>query len=317
MLAYAPMTTWFSRGAAALLVAGLCAFVGCDKGTAPPKPSPAPAPAPTPPGPAPAPTGPDGQAIDEALPGVDLTGLAPEARQQFFRLTDRVQSPCGKAQSLRVSLKNDPSCQRAPFAARWLVEMARAQNGLDLELAQLYAQRYKPGAVFQLAEAACSGPADAKATVTEFFDFGCPHCKQLAGLGGEILAKYPGKVRVCYLMFPLGNFPLSDEAAAAAVAANAQGKYHGMASALFERQGKLEPTTFPQLASQLGLDQARFASDMAAAKNKVRAQLQQGIAAGVQSTPTFFVNGREVTEPRLEVVSSLIDEELALAAAAP
>ena len=52
------------------------------------------------------------------LPGVDVSRLADDKKALFYTLVSSLDSPCGKAQSLRASFTTDASCKRAPFAIR-------------------------------------------------------------------------------------------------------------------------------------------------------------------------------------------------------
>jgi protein-disulfide isomerase len=278
-------------------------LAGCgDKGSKPPGGGQSTAPAP------PAPV------TEEDLPGVDTRALSATVRQQFFRVADRAPSPCGKPHSLRVSLKTDPGCVRARVAARRVLGAARGGNASDDDILAQYDARYgQPVRTFDLAKAPCKGPADAPVTVVEIFDFGCGHCRELAHFGPELLAAYPGKVRVCYLPFNLGVFQLSAEAAAAAMAAHAQGKFPEMMALLFANQGKFSPALFTQLAGELGLDAARFAADTEAARPTVAAFQQQGTEAKIPGTPAFFTNGRINIDDKLDTLKDQVDEELILA----
>jgi NhaA family Na+:H+ antiporter len=63
---------------------------------------------------------------------------------------------------------------------------------------------------------------------------------------------------------------------------------------LFRHQRDLSDTSLHDYAQALGLDITRFAQDMTtpAQLDRVRADVESGIASGVQDTPTFFINGR-------------------------
>jgi protein-disulfide isomerase len=260
------------------------------------------------------------KAKEEPLDGVDLGGLSPEQRQVFFHVIDKVQAPCGKAQSLRTSLKTDPSCRRGVIAALRIVGAIK-QGATEVdELATAYDARYgQPAVDFDYAGMPFVGAANAPVKVAEFFDYGCPHCKQHRGLAQDLVAAYPGKVAVYFMMYPLvvtwpskTNFPYSIEAAQAALAANAQGKFPQMSEALWDRQGKLDQDTFLPLARSLGLDEARFTADFKAALPTIEKLQKVGNDAGVDGTPMFFVNGRKADKVELDTLKDMIDEELAV-----
>ena len=102
-------------------------------------------------------------------------------------------------------------------------------------------------------------------------------------------------------------------------AAGKQGKYWEMHDLLFEEQqnwGERQasnPTIFEQYAEQLGLDIEQFKQDVDSqeVKDRVVSDRDTGIRLGVNSTPTFFLNGEKIQNPRgYEAFKSLLDEAL-------
>jgi len=138
------------------------------------------------------------------------------------------------------------------------------------------------------------GPADAPITIVEFSDFQCPYCKLSVPIIKEILAKYPGKVRVVYRDYPSPNHPYAPQAAEAAQCAGDQGKFWEYHDGLFERQRPGSGWNFDELAKGIGLDWAIFATCLNGRRyqEEVAKDLRDAITLGVTSTPTFFINGR-------------------------
>lgn len=144
------------------------------------------------------------------------------------------------------------------------------------------------------------GPPDAKVTLVEFLDYECPSCAAMYPTVDRIRQEYGDRIQVVVRYFPLhGNSVLAFKAAEAA---GRQGKYEAMYSTLFQQQrawgGKSTPPTdiFVGYASSLGLDVEQFRRDLAdpALDEKVRRDQADGVAVGVNGTPTFFVNGLQV-----------------------
>ncbi len=106
------------------------------------------------------------------------------------------------------------------------------------------------------------GPANAPVTIVEFSDFQCPYCKLSVPLIKEILAKYPGKVKVVYRDYPGPNHPHAQQAAEAAQCAGDQGKFWEYHDSLFERQAPGTGWNFTELAKESGLNQDAFATCM-------------------------------------------------------
>src|SRR5262249_30243352 len=94
--------------------------------------------------------------------------------------------------------------------------------------------------------------------------------------------------------FPLKSIhPHAEHAAEAAVAAGAQGRFWEMHDMLFENQDSLADEDLKQYATELGLDEQRFMKEIRNGAHAVRVKedFRGGVRAGVEGTPTFFVNG--------------------------
>jgi protein-disulfide isomerase len=257
-------------------------------------------------------------AVEEELSGIDVSDLKADSRQQFFRLLDDVPSPCGKGHSLRVSLKTDPECRRSTFAARYIKNLSTL-GGEDEEVLELVKARYQQDKLAELdvAGAPYEGQPDAKVRIVEFFDYECPHCKLASPLIEDVVAAYPGEVVVYFLHFPLDGHAGSLGLAAAAHAAQKQGKFRDMHKKIFAAQGDDQSdAAIKKIAQALGLDMARFEADWKAPATEafVRAQKAQGKRVEIGGTPAIYINGRAYSDPLdLEWIKSWIDEELAVA----
>ena len=144
------------------------------------------------------------------------------------------------------------------------------------------------------------GPANAPVTIVEFSDFQCPYCKLSVPLIKEILAKYPGKVKVVYRDYPGPNHPHALQAAEAAQCAGDQGKFWEYHDSLFDRQAPGTGWNFTELAKEIGLNQDAFATCLNTGRyrEEVTKDLHDGLKLGVISTPTFFINGRPLVGAR-------------------
>lgn len=141
------------------------------------------------------------------------------------------------------------------------------------------------------------GTSSAKVTIVEFLDPECESCRAVYPTVKQILDEYEGKIFFVARYFPLHNNSVL--AAKALESAGEQGKYWEMMDMLFTNQSdwgeKQEPQTelFTQYAQELGLDMDKFAQGLEnkAYEDKVNRDKSDGISAGVQGTPTFFING--------------------------
>ena len=113
------------------------------------------------------------------------------------------------------------------------------------------------------------------------------------------------KVRFAYRHFPLPQHKNAKLAATVAEAAGKQSKFWEMHDLIFQNQSawseeKNAAILFAKYAQDLGLDLARFQTDIASdeIKAKIENDYQSGVKAGVNSTPSFFLNGKKMDNPR-------------------
>lgn len=165
-----------------------------------------------------------------------------------------------------------------------------------------------------VSRAPLKGEVGAPVTVVVYSDFECPFCKRGAARVAELSAKYGRDVRIAFKHFPLPFHARAPRAAAAAVAAQNQGKFWEMHDRLFAQGAALDDAALLEHARALGLDEARFARDLEdpATQARVDADIAEGKKLGVQGTPTFFVSGERVVGAQpLESFTAAVDRALA------
>ena len=137
------------------------------------------------------------------------------------------------------------------------------------------------------------GPASAPYTLLEYGDYQCPSCKQVLPLIRKLEKHFGDKLRFIFRNFPLEQHEFAEMAAEAAEFAAEHGKFWEMHDLLYKQQDHFSEELFPKLASELGLDPAALtkAFDSGKYAAKVKADLTSGEKAGVQATPTLYVNG--------------------------
>jgi protein-disulfide isomerase len=159
------------------------------------------------------------------------------------------------------------------------------------------------------------GAADAPVTIVEFSDFHCPYCRAVQPTLNALLAKYPGKVRLVYRHFPLDSLhPQARRASEASWCAAEQDRFWQFHDRIYANGPDASPETLQRLASESGVDAARFSTCLASgrAATSIERDLQEGTSHGVSGTPGFFVNGRSLSgNLPLESFVRIIDEELA------
>lgn len=165
-----------------------------------------------------------------------------------------------------------------------------------------------------LAGAPVRGNPDAPVTIVEFSDFHCPFCRRAHPVIQQLLAKYGDRVRLVYKDMPLDNLhPNARAASEAGLCAAAQGKFWEFHDKLFASEPDSSPATLNRLAQEVGIDVAPFEACYKERrfKTQVEASVQDGSRLGVTGTPTFFINGRNVTGALpLESFAKVVDEEL-------
>lgn len=161
--------------------------------------------------------------------------------------------------------------------------------------------------------------ADGKVTLVEFLDFECEACGAFYPYVEQFREEYKGQVTFVTRYFPIPAHQNSRNAAVAVEAAATQGKFEEMYQMMFETQGAWGESQdnrsplFRTYAEQLGLDMAAY--DEAVADPDTLARVLQdydeGIALGVDSTPTFFLNGEKMTLESLDGFRAQLDAALA------
>ncbi len=138
------------------------------------------------------------------------------------------------------------------------------------------------------------GPATAPVTLVEYGDYECPYCGTAYPVIKELRRRLGDRLRVVFRNFPRADrHPHARQAAEAAEAAAAQGKFWEMHDTLFEHFSALEDADLVRYAAALGLDVPRFERDLAehAYAPRVEEDVRGGVRSEVNRTPTFFVNG--------------------------
>jgi len=127
-----------------------------------------------------------------------------------------------------------------------------------------------------------------------------------------VLEQYTGKVKLVFKNFPLRNHEFSVQAAAAALAAERQGKFWEFHDLLFKNYSSINNEKIQEIATVLGLDLEKFNKDIKdrALQSKINQDLREGARVGIRSTPSLFINGWQVQDRSLNGIKARIDKEL-------
>lgn len=159
------------------------------------------------------------------------------------------------------------------------------------------------------------GPANAKVTIVEFSDYQCPYCGRVEPTVKQILSTYGDKVRFVYRDFPLSSLHQNaQKASEASECADKQGKFWEYHDKLYQNQSALDVTSLKKYAADLKLDTTKFNQclDSGEMTAEVQKDEQDGVTAGVDGTPSFFINGESIVGAQpFEAFKAIIDAKLA------
>jgi len=209
-------------------------------------------------------------------------------------------------------------------AYQWiLVESALRRAELDVTPAEVL-REFQSAVQHELPMDATDprlGPADAPVRLVVFLSFQCPACADLSREIRKLPEEFGSRFCLVIKHFPLepdcnpvvrtAGQPRACEAARAAVAAQAQGRFWPLHDALLQADWSAAESLSP-LARAAGLDLERFEADRAAASSaaKVQADIDLGRRLGVAETPAVFLNARRVREFGPATLRLLISHEL-------
>ncbi len=147
------------------------------------------------------------------------------------------------------------------------------------------------------------GNKNSGVVLVKYSDFECPSCAQADQALRDIIARKGDRFALVYRHFPLSQIHRNaDGAARASEAAGRQGKFWEMHDKIFDTQriwagSPRGSEIFAEYARELGLDMEKYTNDVndGALRSKINEDYKMGVTSGVRGTPTFFINGTQVT----------------------
>ena len=149
------------------------------------------------------------------------------------------------------------------------------------------------------------GELNARVVLVEYGDYQCPDCGELYTLiktiRGQLDTIFPGETGLCFVFrqFPQPQIhPQAQKAAAAALAAGAQGRFWQMHEMLFSHQQELGNGYLVEYADRLELDIPRFLQDISrdVHADRISEDIESGIQSGVTFAPALFINGMRYSD---------------------
>ena len=139
------------------------------------------------------------------------------------------------------------------------------------------------------------GPADAKTTLVEFFDYNCPYCRASVPAMKKFYEAHKKDTRFAFIEFPIKG-ENSEFASRAAIAARKQGgdKYLAFHFLMMDEHEMVTPDVVFADARKAGLDLGKLSADMKdpAVDKAIKAAHALAEKTGINATPTFILNGR-------------------------
>lgn len=156
-------------------------------------------------------------------------------------------------------------------------------------------------------------------TLTEYGDFECPACSAYYPIVEQVVEKHKSDITFQFRNFPLRQIHKNAMSAhRSAAAADRQGKFWEMYNLLYQNhdtwsQQTDATATFRGYAQSLGLDMTKYDTDFKseAVNAEINADIAEGQKLGVNSTPTFFIDGKKIDNPRdLDAFNKAIDDAI-------
>jgi protein-disulfide isomerase len=257
----------------------------------------------------------------DALPGIDFSGLSTVQKATLLKILRDHGCSCGCNMKLAECRVVDPNCSFSKGLASVIIEAVRQGKSESDAIAAADASKWAHVKPTQLLDAPVSipvagapsmGPQNAPITLVEFSDFQCPYCIAAVPEIRAILDTYPKDVKLIFKQFPLEIHSRAEFAATAALAAQKQGKFWPMHDALFSSHD-LSRENVLALAQKNGLDVKRFEADLSSTEvhETLVRDIQDGDRAGVQGTPTIFINGKRYNgQIREAALKPILEAEL-------
>jgi protein-disulfide isomerase len=233
----------------------------------------------------------------QIVPRADLAGLTDDQRGVFLEVATDIFDYAGCQDTLAKCLA---SGVKDPHALR-MAELVKqfAHDGFPavtiVQVVERYYASFEPRQRLKIRSDNCAVLGKGPVTIVEFSDYQCPHCAAaVQPLHQLVTETRKGKVRLCSKHYPFPQHPRARIAASCAEYARSKGKFWQMHEQIFAHQEQLEDANLKDYAKQAGLDGEEMLKQVYAGKfdDAVEKHIREGTAAGVESTPALYIDGR-------------------------
>jgi protein-disulfide isomerase len=255
----------------------------------------------------------------DGLAGVDFSGLSKPQQSAVLAVLRTEPCACGCDMKVAECRVKDPACGVSRRLAAFAIRDAAAGKSEASIRADLdkYAKQapplLDPAVKLNINGAPSKGAADAKVTIVEFSDFQCPYCAKAALEAALVVLKFPKDVRLVFKQFPLDDHSQAQLAAEASLAAQAQGKFWQLHDKMYANFRQINRDRILVWAAEAGLDVPRFRAELDSHKytTRVKAEEKEGEIAGVEGTPTFYINGQKFNGVfEVQAIAAIVVDEL-------
>ncbi len=257
-----------------------------------------------------------------SLPGIDLSGLTASQKGTVLKILREQDCTCNCGMKMAQCRMEDPSCSYSHGMAAAIIQAVKdgksEQQAITAASSSKWAHVQQPSILdapvsIPTTGSPVLGPPNAPVTLVEFSDFQCPYCAAAVPQIDAVLKTYPKQVKLIFKQYPLQTHSQAALAASAAIAAQKQGKFWQMHDAMFANRDNLSRPNLLSLAQKIGLNMKQFESDLNSTevRETVIRDVQDGDNAGVQGTPTLFINGQRYNGPiELATLKPLLEAQL-------
>lgn len=250
------------------------------------------------------------------VPRAELTGLTDAQRAVFVDAATELYVYAGCQDTLARCLgagEKDPHALRMALLVRQLAADG-GQASQIVQAVERYYDSFSPRNRAPVSAENCPVTGKGPIAIVEFSDYQCPHCAAALQPLEQLVEKdRKGKAFLCSKYYPFASHPRARLAALCAEYARGKGKFWQMNAALFAHQDALEDADLKGYARELGLDgdemlKKAYSGELDA---QVEKNIREGTAAGVDSTPAIFLDGRRLMLPaRSFYLAFALDDEL-------
>lgn len=221
---------------------------------------------------------------------IEKVGEIPDQEVEDFYNQNKAKLGGRSLEELKQPIKQQMFARKAAVYRNNLIDRLKGAASLKILLEA-------PKVDVSVDDDPMKGSKNASVTIIEFTDYQCPFCGRARPIVKQLVSDYGDKIHYVLRDFPLDFHPFAKKAAEAAQCAGDQGKYWEYSDVLWNNQQALDVANLKEYAAHLSLDLKKFNEclDQGKYTAEVEKDVADGVKAGVNGTPSFFINGQMLT----------------------